>query len=78
MLYPKESGEILPRFFSVPFQHILSAEDSLILEKYKCNSSDLLNDFSLFRKRIFSAVSAKGIRVSDFINNSTNFALGKI
>lgn len=73
----KESGEILPSFFSVPFQHILSAEDSLILEKYKCNSSDLLNDFRLFCKRIFSAVSTKGIRVSDFINKFDEFCTWK-
>lgn len=64
----KESGEILPSFYNVPFQHILSSEDSLILAKYNCNSNDLLNDFSLFSQRIFNAINIKGIKVKDFIN----------
>ena len=69
----RESGEILSAFYSVPFQHILSAEDSLILEKYKCNSSDLLDDFSLFYQRIFNAVSIKGISVKSFIDKFDDF-----
>lgn len=64
----RESGEILPAFHSVPFKHILSSEDDLILKKYKCNSSDLLYDFNLFCQRIFNAVSIKSIKVKDFIN----------
>ena len=64
----RESGEILSAFYNVPFQHILSAEDSLILEKYKCNSSDLLDYFSLFYQRIFNAVSIKGVSVKSFID----------
>ena len=64
----KESGEILPVFYNIPFQHVLASEDSLILAKYNCNSNDLLNDFSLFYQRIFNAVNVKGIKVKDFIN----------
>lgn len=69
----RESGEILSAFYNVPFQHILSAEDSLILEKYKCNSSDLLDDFSLFYQRIFNAVSIKGVSVKSFIDKFDDF-----
>lgn len=69
----KESGEILPAFYNVPFQHILSSEDSLICEKFNCNSTDLLAEFNLFCQRILDAVSAKGIRVKDFIDKFNNF-----
>ena len=69
----RESGEILPAFYGAPFQHVLSTEDSLILEKYGCNSSDLLDDFSLFYQRIFNAVSIKGVTVKSFIDKFDEF-----
>ena len=64
----RESGEILATFYEVPFLCVLTSEDNLILEKYNCNSIDLLNDFKLLYQRISSAVSVKGITVKDFID----------
>lgn len=69
----KESGEMLPVFYNVPFQHILSSEDNLLFEKYNCNSNDLLNDFNIFCQRRSSVVSDKGIKVKDFIDNFNEF-----
>lgn len=72
-----ESGEILPAFYNVPFKQILSSEDNLIFEKYNCSSNDLLNDFNLFCRRTLNAVSVKGIKVRDFINNFDEFCTWK-
>ncbi len=68
-----ESGELLPTFYSIPFQHILSVEDNLIFEKYNCNAIDLLNDSNLCYQRISNAVSVKDIRVKEFINKFDEF-----
>lgn len=69
----RESGELLPTFYSIPFQHVLSAEDILIFEKYKCNSMDLLDAFDLFCQRIYNSVSIKGIKVKNFIDKFDEF-----
>lgn len=69
----KESGELLPTFYSIPFQHILSVEDTLIFGKYNCNAIDLLNDSNLCYQRISNAVSVKDIRVKEFINKFDEF-----
>ena len=73
----RESGEILPAFYEVPFLHVLTSEDNLLLEKYNCNSIDLMNDFNLFCRRILSAVNVKGIRVKDFVNKFDDFCIWK-
>lgn len=69
----KDSGELLPSFYDVPFRHILEGEDDIISAKYGCNSNNILNDFLTLVGAVNNSVSAKGVKVSDFVNRFNDY-----
>lgn len=69
----KDSGELLPLFYEVPFRHILEGEDDILSAKYGCNSTDILNDFAKLVGAVNNSVSDKGMKVSDFVNRFNDY-----